>query len=90
MKNINAWMSTDNHKSEIRLCANFLGCQDARTTTYFEHCLWHTTTVSYSFVQYKAKKNKLLSGKFEILGRSVNFFYIYIYFFLTVSFMSLN
>ena len=31
-------MSTDNHRSDIRLSANFFECQDAMTTTYFEHC----------------------------------------------------
>ena len=39
MKNLKIWMSTDNHRSEIRLSAKFFWCQDARTTTYFEHCL---------------------------------------------------
>ena len=27
----------DNHNSEMRLSANYLGCQGARTTTDFEH-----------------------------------------------------
>ena len=39
MKNMNTWMSKDNHKSEMRLSANVFGCQGARTITYFKQLL---------------------------------------------------
>ena len=54
MKNINTWMSTDNHKSEMRLSANCLGCQDAQNHLFLtlHGCLGPSPNYQLSSLNY--------------------------------------